>query len=159
MEQKIINKYSALNDAVLERTYLSQLVPFSIYTNNKYIFSTKSDGLIVSSPTGSTAYNLASGGPILHSQVSAFIITSVCSHSLTNRPVVFPDTKNLKIQIESQTKPAHLIVDGQIKEKITHKHSVHISKARVSHWTLKRGVSLSLCTFTKKTSLWTKKLV
>ena len=102
--------FQAVNDIVIERGSFKSLISLSIFINKEYIYSLKADGVIVSSPMGSTAYNLAAGGPILHSKVSAFVITPICSHSLTNRPIVIPDQSEIEIVLD-KTK-AYLTIDG-----------------------------------------------
>ena len=108
--------FQAVNDIVIERGSLSHLISLSIYINNQYIYSVKSDGLIIASPLGSTAYNLAAGGPILHPKVNSFVITPICSHSLTNRPVIIHDKS--EIQIKVNEKKAFLTIDGIRKETL-----------------------------------------
>ena len=118
--------FYSVNDTVIERGTFSHLITVSIFINGEYIYSLKSDGLIISSPIGSTAYNLAAGGPILHPKVSSFVITPVCSHSLTNRPVIIPDTS--EIYLSFGTKKAFLTIDGAVKSEISHQNTVLIKK-------------------------------
>ena len=129
--------YSALNDVVLERGGYSRLINISITIQNKNIYSIKADGLILSSPTGSTAYNLASGGPILHPQVQAFAVTPICSHSLTHRPVIVPDNCTMSFQINNQNQQAFLTIDGQKREEINQSHKVILQKSDKTHRTLR----------------------
>ena len=128
-------RFLALNDMVLERGAFSHLIGIAVYIQNQNIYSVKADGLILSSPTGSTAYNLAAGGPILHPQVKAYAITPICSHSLTNRPVIVPDTYEMMFKITN--KRAFLTIDGRKKASISNQHSVKIRKASVCHRTLR----------------------
>lgn len=120
--------FYAINDIVIERGSFSHLIPISIFINKEYIYSLKSDGLIISSPVGSTAYNLAAGGPILHSSVSSLVMTPICSHSLTNRPVVIPDTSNIYFQFHS--KPCYLTIDGITKIKLSPSSLLLIKKSK-----------------------------
>ena len=94
--------FQAVNDMVIERGALSHLISLSIYINNQFICSVKSDGLIIAGTLGSTAYNLAAGGPILHPEVQSFVITPICSHSLTNRPVIIHDKSEIKIKVNNK---------------------------------------------------------
>lgn len=118
--------FYAVNDIVIERGNFSHLIGVSIFINKEYIYSLRSDGLIISSPVGSTAYNLAAGGPILHPKVSSFVITPICSHSLTNRPVVIPD--NSEVYLSFQNEKALLTIDGMTKSEISAQNAVIIEK-------------------------------
>lgn len=122
--------FYSVNDIVIERGSFSHLINVSIFINKEYIFSLKSDGLIISSAIGSTAYNLAAGGPILHPQVSSFVITPICSHSLTNRPVVIPDHSEIHLSFE-KTK-AYLTIDGETQSELSDKSIVLVKKAKDS---------------------------
>ena len=129
-------KFSALNDMVIERGSFSHLISISVAIQNKNIYSVKADGVIVSSPTGSTAYNLAAGGPILHPQVGAFAITPISSHSLTQRPVIVPDTCEMHFKINNN-KGAFLTIDGKKREQISRKHIIKMKKSTLAHPTLR----------------------
>ncbi|MCY4513009.1 MAG: NAD(+)/NADH kinase [Bdellovibrionales bacterium] len=118
--------FQAVNDIVIERGALSHLISISIYVNNQYIYSVKADGLIVASPLGSTAYNLAAGGPILHPAVCSFVITPVCSHSLTSRPLIIHDKSTIHLRIRD--KKAFLTVDGLTREALRPNHILTIKK-------------------------------
>ena len=130
-------QFLALNDIVIERGAFSHLITVAVYIQNQNIYSVKADGLIISSPTGSTAYNLAAGGPILHPQVRSYAITPICSHSLTNRPVIVPDSYKMMFKVNSPDKKAFLTIDGRKKARISSQHSVKMQKAGVSHRTLR----------------------
>lgn len=127
----------ALNDVVIERGVTSRLIDISVYLNNKWMYSLKSDGLIVSSATGSTAYNLAAGGPILYPSVRAFVVTPICPHSLTHRPVLFPEDQVLKLVIENAAEGALLTVDGRRQSKLSKSSSVIIKKSKKMHQSLR----------------------
>ena len=128
----------ALNDVVVERGEVSQLIDIAVFLKEKQIYSLKSDGLIVSSATGSTAYNLAAGGPILYPAVCAFIVTPICPHSLTHRPVLFPDSMTLKFQVKNSSKKEVLLtVDGRKQDRIPHLSHVIIKKSKQTHWALR----------------------
>ena len=127
----------ALNDVVIERGVTSRLIDIGVYLDNKWMYSLKSDGLIVSSATGSTAYNLAAGGPVLHPSVKAFVVTPICPHLLTHRPVLFPDTQVLKLKIENAAQGAVLTVDGRKHSKLSKASCVIIKKSRKVHYALR----------------------
>jgi len=120
--------FYSVNDIVVERGAFSHLINVFIFINKEYIYSLKSDGLIVSSPVGSTAYNLAAGGPILHPKVSSLVITPICSHSLTNRPVVIPDSSEIYLSFVN-TK-AYLTIDGVTQSELSAQNTVLIKKAK-----------------------------
>jgi NAD+ kinase len=109
----IAAKYLALNDAVINKGALARIIELEICVNSQPVLFTRSDGLIVSTPTGSTAYSLAAGGPILYPTLDAFIIAPICPHSLTNRPLVIPDRDEVAIRLHRGT-DVMLTVDGQV---------------------------------------------
>jgi NAD+ kinase len=111
---EVIGAFLALNDVVLNKGAIARILDYDLYVDRRFINTYRSDGLIVSTPTGSTAYSLAAGGPILEPMVEAFIITPICAHTLTNRPVVVRDTSRLEVVVKSHRETAYLTVDGQV---------------------------------------------
>jgi NAD+ kinase len=106
--------YHALNDAVLNKGAISRMLDFETYVDGLFLNLFNADGLIVSTPTGSTAYCLAAGGPIVSPAVEAFIITPICSHTLTNRPLVVSDRSRIEIVLKTEAESVFLTVDGQV---------------------------------------------
>jgi NAD+ kinase len=106
--------YHALNDAVLNKGAISRMLNFETYVDGKFLCLFNADGLIVSTPTGSTAYCLAAGGPIVYPTVEAFIITPICSHTLTNRPLVVSDRSRIEVVLKTEAESVFLTVDGQV---------------------------------------------
>ncbi len=104
----------ALNDAVLNKAALARIIDLELRVNGEFVSGFKADGLIVSTPTGSTAYSLAAGGPIIYPIVSAFVITPICPHTLTNRPLVIPDSAKIEIGFAAGEAPIYLTLDGQV---------------------------------------------
>ncbi len=104
-------KFVAFNDIVFSRQKLSSMAKIEAYINDKHINSYHGDGLIVSTPTGSTAYNLSAGGPVIYPLTKALILTPVCPHSLTQRPLVLP--VNFEVEFRSSNRDVQIIVDGQ----------------------------------------------
>jgi NAD+ kinase len=104
-----------LNDIVVNKGALSRIIDLSLWVGGHFVACFKADGLIVASPTGSTAYNLAAGGPIVHPQVDAIILTPIAPHTLTNRPIVLPATRALEIRPMQHDDPREIFVtfDGQ----------------------------------------------
>jgi NAD+ kinase len=128
------NKKSiALNDIVLERGNLSQIINIGIYHNQLLMSELKADGLIVSTPTGSTAYNLAAGGPILHPDAQSIVITPIAPHSLTSRPVIVPDTGTLTFKMAGNMHTAHLVVDGQKVADLAENDAIEIRRSEIEH--------------------------
>lgn len=111
---EVISSFLALNDVVLNKGAIARILDFDVLVDGRFISTYKSDGLIVSTPTGSTAYSLAAGGPIVAPAVAAFIVTPICAHTLTQRPLVLPDTAHIEIAVKSQHEAAYLTVDGQV---------------------------------------------
>lgn len=106
--------YEALNDVVINKSAIARLNSFDLYIDQEFVSSYKADGVIVSTPTGSTAYSLAAGGPILMPSVDAFVVTPVSPHSLTHRPLVVRDTAVIEMVVKTGEEEAYLSVDGQI---------------------------------------------
>lgn len=130
---KLHSEHHALNDIVIERGSYSQLINMSIYSDKFLVSSVKADGFIIATPTGSTAYNLAAGGPILHPEVKSVVVTPISPHSLTIRPLLFPDNLTLTFKLGSKTEGAHFIVDGQKQFEITKNDEVKIEKSKFEH--------------------------
>jgi len=105
---------SALNDAVVSKGALSHMVQLEISINGQFVTRLRGDGLIVSTPTGSTAYSMAAGGPILNPSVHALILTPICPHTLTNRPIVIPQDVLLEVVLVSKDQGAAATFDGQV---------------------------------------------
>jgi len=98
-DQKAINQALALNDVVVNRSGISGMVGLSVSVNGSFMYNQRSDGLIVSTPTGSTAYALSAGGPILHPRVAGFLLVPIAPHSLSNRPIVLPEDVTISIEV------------------------------------------------------------
>jgi NAD+ kinase len=109
-----VAEYTALNDVVVSKSAISRLNNFDLHIDQIFVTSYKADGLIVSTPTGSTAYSLAAGGPILTPSVNAFVVTPVSPHSLTHRALVVRDSAEIEIVVRTGDEEAYLSVDGQV---------------------------------------------
>lgn len=130
--------YNALNDVVIERGSFSQLISTAVYFDKSLVNHIKADGIIISSPTGSTAYNLAAGGPILHPEVHAIVVTPVAPHSLSTRPLIFPDNKKLVLRLDKNTTLAHLIVDGQKVLELSSEDEVTVTRDKMDHYMIRK---------------------
>ncbi len=105
--------YLVFNDAVVNKTALARLNTYDLYIDKAFVASYRADGMIMATPTGSTAYSLSAGGPVLMPTVKAFVITPVAPHSLTHRPLVVPDSVEIEILLRSEEEVAYLSLDGQ----------------------------------------------
>lgn len=112
-DDREIASSGVLNDLVLNRGALSRLVYCVVSINDSYLTTFKADGLIVATPTGSTAYSLAAGGPVIHPVVPGIILTPICPFTLTNRPLIIPDTSTIEIRLEGNPTDIMLTLDGQ----------------------------------------------
>lgn len=124
-----IASYEALNDAVITKTALSRIVDLETHVNGEYVATFRADGLIVSTPTGSTAYCLAAGGPIIYPSLPAVVIIPICPHTLTNRPLVLPDSAVVEIIQGSAGEDVHLTVDGQVGVGLRHRDVVALKRS------------------------------
>jgi NAD+ kinase len=122
--------YVALNDIVVERGPNSRLIDLSIYAGEFFVSTVKADGLIIATPTGSTAYCLAAGGPIIEPSVKAFTITPICPHTLTNRPLIFSDKQDIKLSLNNSPSRAVLMIDGQRCEDLCNDMELLITKGK-----------------------------
>jgi NAD+ kinase len=120
----------ACNDAVLSQGALARLIELEAYLDGRLITRYRADGLIVATPTGSTAYTLAAGGPIMTPEVKAFVVTPICPHTLTNRPVVAPSTSCMMVRLGSPAEHVQLTVDGQWGTGLADGDRVEISQAK-----------------------------
>jgi NAD+ kinase len=111
---EIVNTHVALNELVVSKSSIARLNHFELFVDAEFVSSYKADALIIATPTGSTAYSLGAGGPILKPDVKAFVITPVSPHGLTHRPLVVCDTVEIEIQVKTGQEEAYLSLDGQI---------------------------------------------
>jgi NAD+ kinase len=125
-------QYDALNDAVVNKSAIARLVNFDLYLDQVFVSNYKADGVIISTPTGSTAYALAAGGPILMPSVDALVIVPVCPHSLTHRPLVVKDTMEITVVVKSAGEEAFLSIDGQVGVPLNDEDRVICRKSRYS---------------------------
>ncbi|MFZ0310638.1 MAG: NAD(+)/NADH kinase [Candidatus Sulfotelmatobacter sp.] len=111
--EAVLGSYLVFNDAVVNKTALARLNNYDLFVDKVFVSSYRADGMIVATPTGSTAYSLSAGGPVVMPTVNAFVITPVAPHSLTHRPLVVPDSAVVEILLRSDEEVAYLSLDGQ----------------------------------------------
>jgi NAD+ kinase len=126
---KCLETYFALNDVVVNKSAIARLVAFDLFIDDSFVVQYKADGVITSTPTGSTAYSLAAGGPVLMPSVDAFVITPVCPHALTHRPLVVRDTVDVQLVINTDGEQAFLTIDGQVGIPVVSGDHVHCRKS------------------------------
>jgi len=114
----VVSGYEALNDIVLTKAAIARMIDLDTYIDQQFVCAYKADGLIVSTPTGSTAYSLSAGGPIIFPSVSAICLTPICPHMLTNRPVLVPETSVVEVRCRGEDESVFLTIDGQIGEPL-----------------------------------------
>jgi NAD+ kinase len=111
---EVVARYEALNDAVLTKGSIARMIDLEAHVDNQFVCAYKADGLIISTPTGSTAYSLSAGGPIIFPSVPAICLTPICPHTLTNRPVIVPETSLIRVISRAPDEGAFLTIDGQV---------------------------------------------
>ncbi len=115
---KVVNESLGVNDAVISRASLARLISIRLFIDEEDVTVYSSDGLVVSTPLGSTAHSLAAGGPILSPQMDAFVVSPICPHTLTNRPLVISAESRLEMEVGSEGTGVGLTVDGQVYEAL-----------------------------------------
>jgi NAD+ kinase len=132
-------RHFALNDVVVNKSAISRLVDFDLVIDGAFVLHYKADGVIIATPTGSTAYSLAAGGPVVMPSVASFVVTPVCPHALTHRPLVVNDKAQIELHVETGAEEAFLSIDGQIGMPLQQgdrvlchkaKHSVKLMRVR-----------------------------
>jgi NAD+ kinase len=124
-----IAEFVVLNDAVVNKGALARIIDLETTINGEYLSTFRSDGLIISTPTGSTAYNLSAGGPIVYPSLHTIIITPICPHTLTIRPIIIPDDVKIRTLLKSRDEEVTLTLDGQQGFTLEFEDVVEVGKA------------------------------
>jgi len=111
---QVVASFDALNDAVLTKSSIARMIDLDTYVDEQFVCAYKADGLIIATPTGSTAYSLSAGGPIIFPAVPAICLTPICPHMLTNRPVLVPETSVIRVTSHGPDESVYLTIDGQV---------------------------------------------
>lgn len=112
--EELVTNNRVLNDVVVNKSALARIIEIETYLNEQFVNSFRADGLIVSTPTGSTAYNLSAGGPIIYPSMNAVVITPICPFTLSNRPLVVPDNSVIEVRLLTKNEDVALTLDGQV---------------------------------------------
>ena len=121
--------YRVLNDAVINKSALARIIEMRVTVGGRFVSTFRADGLIISTPTGSTAYNLSAGGPIIYPTMRAVVLTPICPHMLSNRPIVLPDEEEITVEIVTPRQEVFLTLDGQEGIPVSEKERVVIQKS------------------------------
>jgi NAD+ kinase len=121
-----------LNDVVINKSALARIIKIETYFDHYFVNSFRADGLIVSTPTGSTAYNLSAGGPVIFPSMNAVVITPICPFTLSNRPIVVPDNADIELLLKTDNEEVALTLDGQVGFPMEVEDRVVIRKSRTT---------------------------
>ncbi len=129
---QLIGSGRVLNDVVINKAALARIIEIEVMLDGQFVNAFRADGLIVSTPTGSTAYNLSAGGPIIYPSMNAVVLTPICPFTLTNRPIVIPDSAEIELKLLNENEGVVLTLDGQIGYTMKADDRVVIRKSRTS---------------------------
>lgn len=122
-------EHVVLNDVVINKGVIARIIDLDTYVNKHYVSTFKSDGLLVATPTGSTAYSLSAGGPIVYPTLESMVLTPICPHTLTNRPIVLPLDVTVEVILKTEDADVALTLDGQVGFTLKYRDVVEISRA------------------------------
>jgi NAD+ kinase len=128
-EGRVIERQTVLNEAVINKGALARMIDLELLIDGEFVCRYRVDGLIVATPTGSTAYSLSAGGPIVHPSVESWVITPICPHTLSDRPVVIRDSSQVEIDLSAGTESVFLTLDGQTGIPIQPADKVRMTRA------------------------------
>lgn len=127
---KMVFHFQVLNDVVINKSTLARIIDLDVTIDDEFLTTFRADGLIISTPTGSTAYNLSAGGPILYPTMETFVLTPICPFTLTNRPIIFPDSAVIRIRLGKESEQTVVLTfDGQVGFDLLHEDRLDIRKS------------------------------
>ena len=126
---EVLNQQRVLNDAVVHKGTPARMIAMELYINGGFVCRYRADGLIIATPTGSTAYSMSAGGPIVHPAVESILITPICPHTLSDRPVVVPNTSKVDLRLLEHSESVFLTLDGQIGVPLQSGDRVRVTRA------------------------------
>lgn len=129
---ELITRNRVLNDVVINKSALARIIEIEAYFNQQFVNSFRADGLIVSTPTGSTAYNLSAGGPVIFPSMNAVVVTPICPFTLSNRPIVVPDDAVIELCLKTDKEDVSLTLDGQVGVELQVEDRVVITKSHTT---------------------------
>lgn len=130
--ETLVTSNRVLNDVVINKSALARIIEIEAYFKGQFVNSFRADGLIVSTPTGSTAYNLSAGGPVIFPSMNAVVITPICPFTLSNRPIVVPDDAEIELLLKTDQEEVALTLDGQVGFPLKVEDRVKIRKSRTT---------------------------
>jgi len=130
--EEILSTNRVLNDVVINKAALARIIELEVWLDRLFVNNFRADGLIVSTPTGSTAYNLSAGGPIVFPSMNAVVVTPICPFTLSNRPIVVPDAAEIELVLKTENEEVALTLDGQVGFQLQAGDSVKIRKSRTT---------------------------
>jgi NAD+ kinase len=131
-EGKLLQEWDALNDIVVAKGAIARMADFTVEIDQQFVATMRADGIIIATPTGSTAYNLAADGPIVMPSVNALVVTPICPHLLTIRPIVVPGDSTISIRVEGVPSQTYLTVDGQVSVELLLNDTVSCCRSEYS---------------------------
>lgn len=130
--EEMVTRNRVLNDVVVNKSALARIIEIEAYLNEQVVNLFRADGLIVATPTGSTAYNLSAGGPIIYPSMNAVVITPICPFTLSNRPIVVPDDSMIEVRLITKNEEVALTLDGQVGFELQAKDRILIRKSKTA---------------------------
>lgn len=127
---QVLAEYTVLNDVVINKGALARIIDMQTSVENNHLTTFKADGLIIATPTGSTGYNLAAGGPIIYPGINSLVITPICPHMLTNRPIIVSDEARIQIEVKFDDDVVFFTADGQVGRKLLPNDLVEVRKSQ-----------------------------
>src|SRR6266446_7917249 len=130
--EELITRSRVLNDVVVNKSALARIIEIEAYLDSQFVNLFRADGLIVATPTGSTAYNLSAGGPVLYPSMNAVVITPICPFTLSNRPIVVPDESVIEVRLITENEEVAMTLDGQVGFPLQARDRIVIRKSRTA---------------------------